>query len=107
MLLLQVKGTLEKVITSDAPVAKRKGSMSSVNAMLIKEVAMVRLLEGYKLPLNQAIDAALRLSIAGAGVSWHTIYKHARGGRGQPMHQIEGAPQHDAEPLLAVAEAAP
>ena len=102
-----MRNFLGKVIAVDEPVAKRRGGGGTVDAMIEKEGAVDRLLDGYKLPLDEAADAALRFSIADVDVCRQTIYlQHAKGGRAQPLHQIEGVPQHDAEPLLAVAEAA-
>ena len=64
------------------------------------------LMKGYKLPLDEAGDAVLKFRITDADVSWHSIYWQSKGGSGQSLSQIEGAPQHNAEPLLAIAEAA-
>ena len=79
---------MEKVCTADAPTAKKKGGMGSVDVMLEKEEAVENLQEGYSLPLDDTAAAALRFTVADQDVTWQIIYQQCHSqrlaGKGTP-----------------------
>ena len=96
---------MERMSTSDASTAKKKGGSGSVDVMLEKEEAVENLQEGYSLHLADTAAAALRFTVADQDVTWQMVYQQCHSqrpaGKGAPnQSQAANGAMTSAVPLL-------